>query len=152
MKTIKIILFILLLLFIIIQFFPKDLPDNHPVDDSDLISVIAIPDEMAAILRNSCYDCHSNQVKYPWYAYVAPTAWLVAKDVREGRSELNFSEWGDYSIRNLIGRLDAIEEEVTSGSMPLPVYTLMHRKTKLDEDQAEAIVKWAEEYTESIFE
>lgn len=152
MKAIKIILLILLLLFVIIQFFPKDLPDKLPVNESDLISGSDIPDEVATILRNSCYDCHSNQVNYPWYAHVAPSAWLVGSDVKRGRSELNFSEWGDYSTRNLIGRLDAIEEEVTLGTMPLPVYTLMHRKAKLDKDQVEAIVKWTEDYTESIFE
>lgn len=152
MKTVKIVLIILLAAFIILQFFPKDLPDNSPAGESDLITSGKLPDEVAEIVRNSCYDCHSNQVNYPWYSHIAPTAWLVGKDVREGRTELNFSEWGDYSLRNMIGRLDAMQKEVSSGTMPLPVYTLMHPNAKLNEEQASMIVQWTEDFAERMLE
>lgn len=152
MKAFKTIVGLLLLVFIIIQFFPKDLPDNVPADESDLLTGYDIPGEVAMILRNSCYDCHSNQVNYPWYSYVAPTAWLVAKDVREARDALNFSEWDEYSIRNIIGIMDDISNEVESGEMPMPLYTLIHRKAKISGDQVEEIIKWSEEYTESILD
>ncbi|MBN2481482.1 MAG: heme-binding domain-containing protein [Bacteroidales bacterium] len=152
MKAVKIISAVLIIILIILQFFPKRLPENLPLGPSDLISGESVPGEVVEILRNSCFDCHSNQVHYPWYSYVVPTAWLVGKDVREGRGELNFSEWGDYSLRNLIGRLDAIKEEVSSGAMPLPAYIFMHPKAKLDEEQVSIIVKWTDDYIEKILE
>jgi len=150
MKVIKLLLAVLLVLFIAIQFFPKQLPENMPAGVSDLIVSGAVPDQVAEIIRNSCYDCHSTETHYPWYSHVAPAAWMVGKDIQEGRQNLDFSAWGGYSVRNLIGRLDAIQKEVSSGDMPLHAYTLIHRKSKLDEEQVTAIVKWTEEYTEKI--
>jgi len=49
--------------------------------------------ETRQLARRACFDCHSNETVWPWYADVAPVSWLVASDVREGRRELNFSEW-----------------------------------------------------------
>src|SRR5438874_1058331 len=59
---------------------------------------IEAPAEVTAVLRRSCYDCHSNETRWPWYAYVAPVSWLVADDVKDGRAKLNFSSWGDYPL------------------------------------------------------
>ena len=41
----------------------------------------------------ACFDCHSNETVWPWYSYIAPISWLIERDVKEGRRELNFSEW-----------------------------------------------------------
>ena len=150
MKTLKIILICILIAFIIIQFLPKRLPENLPADGRELTVVVNVPDNVSSIIKNSCYDCHSNQSKYPWYSHIAPTAWLVGGDVKEARHDLNFSEWGDYSKRDVIGKLDAISDEVSSGGMPLPAYAFIHRKTKLSEEQVQAIVKWSQQMSDSI--
>ena len=152
MKAIKILIAVLLFLFIVMQFFPRNLPERLPAGESDLILSGAAPDDVAGIIKNSCYDCHSFETNYPWYSYVVPSAWLVAKDIRGGRQELNFSEWGEYSVRNMTGKLEMIQEEVSSGGMPLPAYIFIHRKARLDNEQVAVIVQWTEDYTEKIRE
>jgi hypothetical protein len=99
------------------------------------------PPEVAAILRRSCYDCHSNEVRWPWYGYVAPVSWLIAHDVEEGRQELNFSEWDLVrTSRHLLGE---IYEESAEGEMPLPIYTLMHPSAKLSGEDLGILRAWA---------
>ena len=41
----------------------------------------------------ACFDCHSNETHWPWYSNIAPISWLTQNNVKEGRDELNFSEW-----------------------------------------------------------
>lgn len=85
------LVFIIVLLIAAIQFVPVS-RSNPPVETE-----IAVPDNVKSVLKRACYDCHSNEVKWPWYSYVAPVSWLVAYDVKEGREELNFSTWNRYS-------------------------------------------------------
>jgi hypothetical protein len=84
--------------------------------------------ESERIARQSCYDCHSNEVDYPVYSYVAPTSWLVRSDVDRARHELNFSEWDRDA-----GEADDAIEQVEEGSMPPDRYTLIHRDARLSD-------------------
>ena len=65
---------------------------NNPPVTGD----ITAPPDVAVVLRQSCYDCHSNETRWPWYSSVAPIAWVIAHGVERGRQELNFSEWTAY--------------------------------------------------------
>jgi len=152
MKVIRIIAVVVLAIFIGIQFIPNEMPENQEPTGSDLMATLQVNAQITTIIRNSCYDCHSFETRYPWYSRVAPSAWLLARDIREGRKELNFSTWGEYPLRTQIGKLDAIGEEVGSGDMPLSVYTLIHRKAKLSGEQVTALVKWTEEATDKVLE
>lgn len=104
------------------------------------------------MLKTSCYSCHSNETVYPWYSYVAPSSWLVAKDVREARKEVNFSTWQEYEMKDKLGILDDIAMEVKEGRMPMEIYTLMHPSGKLDDAQRARIVAWAEETMDVVAE
>ena len=148
----KRILQVLVLLFVVIQFIPSDRPEVIADNPSDLLKNNEVPENIESILRESCYDCHSNETVYPWYAYVAPVSFLVSKDTREGRDELNFSYWEDLDKIEKAEMLDEISEEVEEGEMPMKIYPLTHPDAKLsDADRAE-IVSWAEEMAESLFE
>lgn len=148
----KKILQVLVLLFIVIQFIPSDRPEVIADNPSDLLKNNEVPEKIESILRESCYDCHSNETVYPWYAYVAPVSFLVSKDTREGRDELNFSYWEDLDKIEKAEMLDEISEEVEEGEMPMKIYPITHPDAKLsDADRAE-IVFWAEEMAESLFE
>jgi hypothetical protein len=149
-KFLKFFLIILVISFIILQFIPNKMPENSAAGKDDLISSGEIDANISSILRTSCYDCHSSQTTYPWYSKVAPASWLLANDVREGRDELNFSEWGSYTKRHQIKNLRKIKEEVSSGDMPLKPYLLIHRKAKLTAEQKGALVAWTEEATKNI--
>jgi hypothetical protein len=150
MKFLKILLIILVIAFIILQFIPNRMPENTVAGKDDLITSGEIPANISSILRSSCYDCHSSQTSYPWYSKVAPASWLLAKDVREGRDDLNFSEWGSYTKRHQIKNLRKIKEEVSSGAMPLKKYLIIHRHARLSAEQKSALIAWTEEATKNI--
>ena len=148
----KLIIYIIVGLAIVIQFIPANLPENKPPTDFDIMIAESIPDDISVILRQACYDCHSNQVIYPWYSYVAPVSWLVARDVRVGVPELNFSEWGALTKRQKLKLLDKIADEISAGSMPFPIYKITHPEARLTDEQRASIVKWTEYLTEKVFE
>jgi hypothetical protein len=95
------------------------------------------------LLRNACYDCHSNETVWPWYSNVAPVSWLLASDVSEGRRELNFSEWGTYGTEKQLHRLEAIAEEMQEGDMPPWYYSIMHADSRLKSEQRDQIRNWS---------
>jgi len=146
-----IIVGLLAILFILIQFIPSKLPSASIENEDDLILSSGMDKEVAGILKYSCYDCHSNETKYPWYSYVAPVRWLIVKDINEGRKELNFSEWNKMEKREQIKMLGEIAEEVEEGLMPLPVYTFIHWDARLNEEEREKLSQWTVKKTEEIF-
>ena len=151
MKKTWIVMALLAGILVILQFIPSAIPENSAVNSGDII-MNGNAGEVSELLKKACYDCHSNQVEFPWYAKVAPASWLLARDIKNGKEHLNFSEWEAYSKRNKIGRLETIQEEVTSGAMPLKIYTLMHKEARLNADQTEAIKAWTDELANRIME
>ncbi|HVS10446.1 MAG TPA: heme-binding domain-containing protein [Planctomycetota bacterium] len=87
------------------------------------------------LVRRACYDCHSNESRWPWYAHVAPASWLVQHDVEEAREHLNFSEW-HLPQRHQFEAVEMVEE----GEMPLWYYALMHPSARLDEAETKALI------------
>jgi hypothetical protein len=135
-----------------IQFVPNELPPVKTNNPDDIIKSGLVSQDVAAILRKSCYDCHSNETVYPWYSHIAPSSWLVAKDIKEGREELNFSTWQQNDIKKKLGLLDDISIEVGEGSMPMDIYLLMHPSAKIDDAQRELIIAWAEDAMDLLLE
>lgn len=103
---------------------------------------IAAPSGVMDILKTSCYDCHSNQTRWPWYSYVAPVSFLVVRDVHDGRRHLNFSEWNRYDAQRQSKKIEETLEEVREGKMPMPIYLLTHRNAALTESQKQALEEW----------
>ena len=99
--------------------------------------------EVQAILQRACYDCHSNETQWPWYSQVAPVSFLIARGVREGRRELNFSTWNRYEERRKTRKLKEIAEQVEKGKMPQWYYVSLHPDAKLSATDRELIIKWA---------
>ena len=144
------ILISLVALFVIIQFFRID-KTNPQVDPSlDIINLVEASDEIKGILSTSCYDCHSNESIYPWYTNVAPVSWWIKKHIDDARDELNFSEWGNYSVRRKDHKLDEIVELVDEDEMPLKSYLLVHGDASLSAEQKAQLVKWANAVREEL--
>jgi hypothetical protein len=150
MRIGKITIGVFLILFVIIQFIPFEFPVTSFENSNDLL-FHPVDEEVKGILKTSCYDCHSLETRYPWYSYVAPVKWLVINDIRDGREELNFSEWQKLEKRVQIKKLEDIKEEVEGGDMPLPIYTIMHQKARLSDEQKIKLSEWATAMTEEIF-
>lgn len=144
MKWVKKILLVLLIGLIVIQFFQPARNHNSRVLSTDLAENYNVPAGVQAVLKSSCYDCHSNNTSYPWYSRIQPFAWLLAGHIKEGKAELNFSEFGTYSFRKQKSKLKAIESSINNGSMPLWTYTLIHTKAKLSGEEKKLLINWAE--------
>jgi hypothetical protein len=141
---------VILSIIIIIQFIPFSLPVTSYDKPLEGIDLGTSNPELSQVLKNSCFDCHSNQTHYPWYSHVAPVSWLVGHDVVEGREKLNFSEWNSYNKRKKIRKLEDIKEQVEKQEMPMPVYTFIHRNAKLNLEQIKLINTWASQLSEDI--
>ncbi len=140
--TFKNSLLTIIILLIIFQFFRID-KANPPLDPAMDIAVVAqMPAELNNMIKESCYDCHSNEVKYPWYTNVAPLSWWIKHHINEGREELNFSEWGTYKSRRIDKKLKECAEMLEEGEMPLSSYTLIHGEAKLSEAQKSQLIAW----------
>jgi hypothetical protein len=104
---------------------------------------ILAPPEVHAVLRRACYDCHSNETRWPFYSYIAPISWLVVEHVNDGRQHLNFSTWNDYDIEEIQEKLKEIWEEVEGGAMPLPQYLWLHSEASLSDQDRQALRLWS---------
>lgn len=149
-KTLKIIAAVLVLAVVAIQFVRPD-RTNPPVDPAQTLGAsTAVPDNVKEIITRSCSDCHSNETVYPWYSNVSPFSWFLVDHIREGRGELNLSEWGTYAADKKKRKLDEICEMVESAEMPLPSYLWIHRDAVLSESDKKILCDWSEEASDAI--
>ena len=123
--------------FLAIQLVPVN-RHNPPVE-----SEVPASAEVRSVLRRACYDCHSNETRWPWYSRIAPFSWLVAHDVSEGREELNFSTWNRLSTRKQIEALHESWEEVEEGDMPPWFYLPPHPDARLSARDLAALRDWS---------
>jgi hypothetical protein len=123
---------------IAIQFIP--VARSNPPVESD----IGAPAEIAAILRRSCYDCHSHETQWPGYSRIAPGSWLMARGVKEARGKLNFSTWNRYSGRDRSERIEEIWEQADEGEMPPRLYLLLHGDARLSEEDRQKLEVWSD--------
>lgn len=141
-KTIKRILLGLVIALVISQFFQIDKTQPPSDGNADFMALLSPPADVAAILKTSCYDCHSYKTEYPWYTSVAPISWWIGHHIKEGREHLNFSEWGTYSDKRKKHKLAECWEEVEKSEMPLNSYLWVHKEAKLSEEQATILINW----------
>lgn len=102
------------------------------------------PVEVEAILRVSCYDCHSDETRWPWYTYVAPISWWLMSHVHEGRENMNFSHWGDLTANKQADMLGDIANQIATGDMPLPAYLIVHHDARLTPAQIKILTDWTD--------
>jgi hypothetical protein len=146
----KKILLVLLVAFIAIQFFHPAKNINTAAAANDISKVFSVPDSVHSILKTSCYDCHSNNTYYPWYAAIQPAAWWLQDHVDEGKKEVNFNEFANYSPRRQFKKFEEIKEQIKEEEMPLFSYTLIHRNAKLSKTQSATLTAWATEQQDSM--
>jgi hypothetical protein len=131
----------LLVVLIGIQFITID-KNNPPVDESlNFFSTESFSPEGMELVQNACYDCHSNESKYPWYSNIAPVSFVLAGHIKEGREELNFSEYQSYGAKKKDHKLEEISEALREGWMPIDNYVWMHSEAKLTAEQRENLAK-----------
>lgn len=118
---------------------PNELGVQHPV-----------PAEVQKLLQRACYDCHSNRTQYPWYAEIQPFGWWLAYHVNDGKRQLNFSEFGTYTVKRSVSKLEQISDEVSQQAMPLPSYTWGHPEARLTSAEIKQLTDWADNLRDEI--
>lgn len=132
----------MLIVFVGIQFIPTTRNQNNEVLETDFSKTFSVPNNIQNLLRNSCYDCHSNNTNYPWYNKIQPVSWFLEHHIKDGKKELNFSEFGGYSKRRQKSKLKSIKSQIEKDVMPLSSYTLIHRDAKLSKKDKKLIYNW----------
>lgn len=144
MKLLKRIFYTIIILLLLAQFIPRPQKNiSSEILPADIRMMHATSPEVEGILKTSCLDCHSNNTIYPWYSKIQPAAIFLGRHITEGKRELNFSEFGNYSLRRQYHKMEEVEEMVKGNEMPLTSYTLMHANSKLNENQKEILIKWS---------
>ncbi|KUG10629.1 MULTISPECIES: heme-binding domain-containing protein [Weeksellaceae] len=133
-----------------IQFFQPFRNQSEEVTATHIESLYTVPPKAKAILVQSCYDCHSNNTRYPWYSRIQPGAWFMAQHIEKGKKELNFSSFGEYSIRKQRSKFRAMAGQVKDGEMPLASYTLIHRNAVLSQEDKQVLIEWFSTMEDSI--
>ncbi len=105
---------------------------------------VPAPPHVRSVLERACYDCHSNESRWPWYGYVAPISWLVEHHIEEAREHINFSTWDEYDEDERIDIVEDAWEEVEEGEMPPVFYLPLHPEATLDERDRAVLREWAE--------
>ena len=131
------------LVLVIIQFIQPKRNVDDSVQPGDIGKILNVPANIQKMLQTSCYDCHSNYTNYPWYFRIQPLGWWLAGHIRKGKAELNFSEFGSYSVRRQISKLNGMGNSIRDKEMPLKSYILVHKNARLSDLQREMIIDWA---------
>lgn len=139
----KWILGILIVAFLLLQLTnpARTNPAAPPADA--LTSANPPPPQITALLQGACYDCHSDQTRWPWYSRVAPVSWLIASDVTDGRQHVNFSEWPHAHPDRAARLWENIRDELDYNEMPPAQYKLMHPAARLTKAQRQELIAYA---------
>lgn len=141
---------VLLLAFIVIQFFRPAKNKAEGTSNNDITKIYPVPGDVQTILKTSCYDCHSNNTVYPWYAEVQPVAWWLDGHIKDGKKDLNFSEFASYRIRRQYKKLEEINDLVKKDAMPLNSYLWIHKDAILNEEQKLTLAQWVTAIRDTI--
>jgi hypothetical protein len=142
MKAYRKIGILLLILLVVMQFIQPKKNISEGLSEGDISHVYALPDGLHETFVQKCYDCHSNNTRYPWYFNAQPIGWWLAAHVHDGKEELNFSEFKSYELKKATHKLEEIGEVTEDGSMPLKAYTIFHKDSKLTQEEAKTINDW----------
>lgn len=143
MKTPIKIGIVVLILLILAQFFSPEKNEGNLKSVEPFLADTNPSEQVKTILKESCYDCHSNITQYPAYYSITPVNYWMAHHIEEGKEHLDFSEWESYSAKKKEHKLEEIAEEVEEKEMPLASYTWTHSEAKLTKAQIDAVMEWA---------
>ena len=146
----KKILWIVLLIFIGIQFIRPTRNESTAITSNDISQLYYVSPEISDILKRACNDCHTNNTIYPWYTNVQPFGWWMQEHVEDGKRNLNFSVFGTYKPKDQDHAMEEIIEVIENNEMPLDSYTWMHSDAKLTEEEKENLIEWARQLKAEI--
>lgn len=150
-KIIKKILIIGFVIFLLMQLYKPARNESYEQElTANFTKMYDVPKDVETILRTSCYDCHSNNTNYPWYSYIQPARFFMEEHIKDGKKDLNFNGFGNYSKRKQENKLEAIIKQIKSDEMPLASYTLLHKNAIVTPAQKEEVINWINKIKDSL--
>jgi hypothetical protein len=143
MKLLKKIALFSLVVLLAIQFIRPEKNQSESAYATVFMEETNPPEEVKTILKSTCFDCHSDHTKYPWYNNIAPVSFWIADHVKHGKGHLNFSQWETYDDKKKDHKLEEVVETMESQEMPLKEYTWTHSEARLSEAERKAVIQWA---------
>lgn len=143
MKLIKKILLFLLVTLVIAQFFGPEKNEGSLSSIESFLAETKPPEDVKLILKETCYDCHSDVTRYPWYNNITPVNYWLAEHVKDGKKHFNVSNWEGNSVKRKDHKFEELIEMVKAKEMPLDSYTWTHSEAKLTDAQISSVIEWA---------
>ena len=133
----------ILIVIVLLQFIPTKKNQTSIVSSNSIEQKYNTPENVQAILKKACFDCHSNNTVYPWYSHIQPIGFWLNNHINEGKEELNFSEFNSYEIKKARKKMEKVISSQEKGWMPLSSYTLIHKDATLTSTEKTIIIDWA---------
>ncbi len=149
MKILKKLLLVLLLIFVVAQFFGPEKNEGNLVSLNAFYEETNPSDNVKLILKEACLDCHSNITRYPWYSKITPVNYWMAEHVNNGKRHFNVSNWDTLSVKRKDHKFEELIEMVEDKEMPLESYTWGHPEAKLTDTQIKVLIDWAKQVRQS---
>ncbi|AFL79824.1 hypothetical protein Aeqsu_0310 [Aequorivita sublithincola DSM 14238] len=140
-KGVKILLVLGLAALVAIQFIRPEKNNDGYKSVAAFEAETKPSEQVASILKESCYDCHSNQTRYPWYAELAPFSLWLNDHIIDGKKHFNVSAWSEYTVKKKEHKLEELVEMVENEEMPLRSYAFVHGN--ISEDDRKLLLQWA---------
>ena len=139
-KKFKVLIVLLIFLFIAIQFMVPEKNISNGPPSKTFADSFKVNEKVYGLLSVSCFDCHSNHTRYPWYTNIQPVGWLMADHISDGKNKLNFDSLSSYSSRKIRSKFTQIVKEIEKGNMPLKSYVFLHRDANLNETDKQVLI------------
>ena len=145
MRIIKKLGWLLLIVFIIAQFFGPEKNSGSLESISGFFEDTNPSNNVKLILKETCFDCHSDVTRYPWYNTITPINYWMSSHIGHAKEHFNTSNWNGNSIKRKDHKFEELIEMVEQKEMPLPSYTWTHSEAKLTDEQIKLILDWAKQ-------
>ena len=133
----------ILIVIVLLQFIPTKKNQTSIVSANSIERKYNTPENVQAILKKACFDCHSNNTVYPWYSHIQPIGFWLNNHINEGKEELNFTEFNSYENKKARKKMEKVISSQEKGWMPLSSYTLIHKDAILSSDEKKTVIDWA---------
>lgn len=149
-KILKYVLYTILVIFVVIQFFRPKANQNPVLASNQISAAFNVPQDVDQILKKACNDCHSNNTVYPWYSQIQPISWWLDEHVTDGKKHLNFDDYATYKLRKQYHKFEEIVEQIEINEMPLKSYTVVHTNAKLTDAEKNTLINWSKACMDSL--
>ncbi len=146
----KKVLIVIALILVVIQFIKPEKNSSFAAQPNAISTQYFVSDSVVQILKVACYDCHSNNTRYPWYNNLQPVAWWLNDHIKEGNRKFNLDEFTTYSLKRQDKKLNELIESQIDGWMPLNSYTWLHKDANLNNLQRKLLIDWANKTRKQI--